>query len=192
MSMALFVIRSESDLRLVKDLSSKDLVLSLDGSLADQLKRSGARYIVPDFSSGDAVKWMKAWPDRQINGKTFKEMFVYDGMPIWWLMENWLFYSPIWPLRPVLETIAAIKPIMDKTKDEVVFADDGSAVAKAIKLLAGSRARVVRYRRSLEWKAAAMRLFFDASFMTRKFTWNVLSRIYRPTKGAAKILFFSV
>lgn len=192
--MAIVIIRRERDIHSLK-LSGKDLVLALHPSAADVLKKKGMKFEIVDFTkaSSQAIEWVKEWPDRKINGKSFKETSVYDGFSLWWLMENWLFYSPIWPLKPALETVAALKPVLDKTKGEIIFVDDYSPVSEAIKLAAGKRGKPVKLRRSnLKLKIYAMKAFFDISFLLRKAVFSILSMVYKPTKGKAKILFFSV
>lgn len=192
--MSIIIIQREEDIKRVS-ISEKDFVIALNPRAAGNLEKRGVRCFVPDYNqaSSKSVDWMKSWPDKNLNGESFKEIFGYNGLSIWWLMENWLFYSPIWPLKPVLETIAAIKPILDKTNGDIVFVDDGSPVSEAIKLAAGERAKApFRNKRGIKAKAYTMRIFFDASYLLRKISWGILSRIYKPKSGSAKILLFSV
>ncbi|MBI2075725.1 MAG: UDP-N-acetylglucosamine 2-epimerase [Candidatus Aenigmarchaeota archaeon] len=188
--MALVIIRNEEDLNRIPVMET-DSVIVLQPQLAGKIK---AKCIVPDFraASKKALEWMKSWPDKKVNGRSFKELFQYKGLSVWWLMENWLYYSPIYPIRHALETIAAIEPIIRRTKDEVVFVD-GSPIAEAINLVAGKRARPVAGKKpNLNLKITAMRIFFDLSYLLRKTAWKVLSGIYRPESGSAGIVLFSV
>ncbi len=192
--MVLAVIKTEQDMERIR-LAPQDTAVAFSSGLADKIRGRGIKCLIPDFKSASelSIQWMKTWPDKKLDGKSFKEMFSFDGFSIWWLMENWLYYSPIRPMKPALETIAALKHIIDSTPGYVAFSDDGSPVSDAIRLISGNRAMPVKTGSSY-WKARAlaMRMFFDLSFSLRKAVWNMLSSIFKPAAGRGKIVLFSV
>jgi len=45
----------------------------------------------PELENKKAVEWMKDWPDKPIlNGKSFKELLIYDDLSIFWFLETFL------------------------------------------------------------------------------------------------------
>ena len=60
----------------------------------------------PNDEINKAIDWIKKWPDIPIsNGKSFKDILVYEGISIFWFLETRLYLYRIQSLIPLIEQI---------------------------------------------------------------------------------------
>lgn len=60
----------------------------------------------PELENKKAVEWMKDWPDKPIlNGKSFKELLIYDDLSIFWFLETRFYIYRIQSLIPLIMQI---------------------------------------------------------------------------------------
>lgn len=60
----------------------------------------------PTLSIQKGLEWIKDWPDKQIfNGKSFKELLLYDDISIFWFLETRLYLYKIQNLIPLVEQL---------------------------------------------------------------------------------------
>jgi len=56
-----------------------------------------------------SIDWIKTWPDKKIrNNNSFKELLVYDGLSIFWLLESRLYFYRIQELILLIENLRKI------------------------------------------------------------------------------------
>jgi hypothetical protein len=90
-------------------------------------KLSDAGYVcktLSDYSQNNielqnAVEWMKAWPDKTIlNGKSFKELLVYQGVSIYWFLQTRFYLHRV---RELIILIERIKCVLNIEKPDIVW-----------------------------------------------------------------------
>ena len=101
-----------------------------------------------DEIEGKAISLVKDWPDIKIkDNKSFKEMFIYDGISLWWLVEPILVKpGKSINIMDILKLIGISKSIIAiEGPDKIVAINDGSIGSKVI----GKVANI--YKIPVEW-----------------------------------------
>lgn len=162
------------------------------------------------LSEGDiadeVVKWFRKWPDTGIkDSKNIKELILYDGISLWWLVDEVLYWhSFIFPsLKEVVSQVVILNHILRAEEPSLVyFSQNGKTTSRILELICNSRnieaftttssARIglgsYRSLRRLVYVCSPwIRVFF------RKASWAVLGRNKKPNKPPKdrKILIFS-
>ncbi len=189
--------------KLMRFAGNGDIAVSLKQEVSDVLRARKIKFRslddYPKPSEDDALKWMKEWPLKRLDGKTFIDYFVHERLSLWWLMENWLYYSSAYfdPVRDVLLSLQTIETILDKEKpDEIAFADDGKINSEILKLFTGYKMKAIpmglfRALYNLKRRARVFLIggFIDLGFFLRRFLWSIMKPFRRDGKG--KILLIS-
>jgi hypothetical protein len=73
-----------------------------------------------------SLEWIKNWPDKPIlNGKSFKELLVYDEMSIYWFLETRFYLYRIQGLIHLIEQIKNI--FLDNKYDSIIIKGNNDA-----------------------------------------------------------------
>ncbi len=127
-----------------------------------------------------AIQWFKGWAGRPlVDGKSFKEIFTYRGVSLWWFIDFWLFYHEIYRMniKDIAQSLCIIDAIVKKEKPKrIAFVDDGAVFSRAlcayacahgIVLDAAKKKSIVRTMRPnvMEW--LKYRKFFVRGVMSR-------------------------
>ena len=76
-----------------------------------------------------AIDWIKTWPDKQImNGKSFKELLIYDGISIFWFLETRLYLYRIQELIFLIEKLKLITEVEKPENIWVVGSNDARLI----------------------------------------------------------------
>ncbi len=174
-----------------------DAVVSLKQEVSGELLRRKIKHTslddYPKPSEEDALRWMKSWPKRKINGKTFIESVLHDGLSVWWLMESWIYSSSVYfdSFRDVMLAIQTAENVISRERpDEILFADDGKLFSGVLKLFPECNPTVVPmklfrflYNAKRSARVAAIRLFINLGFAARRFLWAITSPFHRGASG---------
>jgi hypothetical protein len=96
-------IKTETDLLIIcgNDAVKKELInLNYNCKLINEYSTN------PILNIQKGLEWIKDWPDKPIfNGKSFKELLVYDNISIFWFIETRLYLYRIQNLIPLIEQL---------------------------------------------------------------------------------------
>jgi UDP-N-acetylglucosamine 2-epimerase len=151
----------------------------------------------------NSMTWMKDWSNKIICSRGLKDTFMHDGLSIYWLMDNCLFYPSIYfdSFRDVLNNLQYIDGIITRENpDKIIFMDDGKISSKIINLLGSGLEPVENktFRKLFALKQTAnemaVKWFLDFRFHSRKLLWKALKVLHRQAQatGKKKIVFISV
>lgn len=83
----------------------------------------------------NALVWMKTWPDKPIlDGKSFKELLVYQGISIYWFLQTRFYLLRV---RELIILIERIKRVLDLEKPDIVWIKGSEDVRYLISSLYG-------------------------------------------------------
>lgn len=175
-----------------------DIKTSLSLSSAGIAHKTADAYSVPD-SNKRAVDFLNSWSCKPLlNGRTIKDLMVYDNFSFWWCMEHWLYFSFFYrdPLDKIIETVDIINMIMKIERPEkVIFIDNDTLYSRVIPILA-SKSKLVRIicARPVKEKIKeyirpwGIKQFLSWHARARKLLWRFerLCAHYKPKQKAGK------
>lgn len=183
--------------KLISLAKGGEIIVSLKQEISDVLKSKKVKFKCledyPQPYEGNALKWMKEWPHRKLNGETFIQSLVHDKLSVWWLMENWLYYSTVYfdSLRDILLSMQTIDIILKQERpDEIVFVDDGKINSGILKLFTEYKRRIIPmkmfnflYTTKRKAKVFFIRNFIEFGFVIRKFLWHATRPFRKEASG---------
>jgi len=115
MKKKILLIFENSGIKHILDSETNNESLIIAGDKAIQEKITNLGYtckLINDYSKNPkneidkAIEWIKKWPDKSVlNGKSFKDILVYDDLSIFWFLENRFYLYKIQSLIPLIEQI---------------------------------------------------------------------------------------
>ena len=91
----------------------------------------------------EGINWFKSWSNAKIrDNKNIKELLVYEGISVWWLVNTWLFSSTFFydSIASVLRHIAIIERILAvENPDMVCCFNDGELPYRVIRQVCQSK-----------------------------------------------------
>lgn len=193
MQKELIFLTTESNAKNIKKhKKSNSVIVSLDNKASQKLDTLGILYkTINDYNididkiESISIKWMKKWPNSAVeNNQNFKGIFNIEGMSIWWLMENWLFYNLLFDntIKEILNLMQITKIILSNEKPNkiIVFGDDQikldiiKSVCKKDKLyVKSSSINIALYKIKTTIKLISMKWFLDNINTIRKLTYEM-------------------
>jgi len=126
MKKKILLIFENSEIKHILDSETSNESLIIAGDKAIQEKITNLGYtckLINDYSKNPknevvkAIEWIKKWPDKSVlNGKSFKEILVYDDLSIFWFLENRFYMYRIQSLIPLIEQIKNMISIENPTE----------------------------------------------------------------------------
>lgn len=127
-----------------RDNGAGTAIFSLGTDASCELGRRGMDFkTIEDYGLSDnyiteeGIGWFKSWSNSKIkDGRNIKELLVYKGIPVWWLVNTWLYSSTFFydSIAGVLRYVSIIERITAAEKpNEVCCCDDGGLSFKAVK-----------------------------------------------------------
>jgi len=105
--------------------------------LGYQCRSIGSYSRASDAELQNAVEWMKTWPDKSIlNGKSFKELLVYEGVSIYWFLQTRLYLHRV---RDLLFLIEHIKHVLEEEMPVRVWIKGNEEVRYIISSMYGAQ-----------------------------------------------------
>jgi len=104
----------------------------------------------------ESLKWMKAWPDIKIDGKSFKEVVAYDKTSLWWFVEFWFYNAHSFHDYSILDIFHAIETaerILGKEKPSRVAATGESLLCRVMPLVAASKGMDAAYNQTKNFQS---------------------------------------
>ena len=102
----------------------------------DQWRTLGSYSQTDDANLQKAIEWMRAWPDKPVlNGKSFKELLVYEGVSIFWFLQTRFYLHRI---RDLIILIECIKNVLDEEKPGKVWIKGSEEVRYIVSSLHGA------------------------------------------------------
>jgi UDP-N-acetylglucosamine 2-epimerase len=125
-------------------------VVALNEGVYRDLAARGLEYKTPadyGLSDGDIedelVKWFRTLPDTKIkDNKNIKELLVHDGISLWWLVDEVLYWhSFIFPsLKQVISQVIALNNIIGvEEPGAVYYAKNSKPASRILELICNSR-----------------------------------------------------
>ena len=115
MKKKILLIFENSKIKTILDSETSNESLIIAGDKAIQEKITNLGYtckLINDYSKNPinefdkAVEWIKKWPDKSVlNGKSFKDILVYDDLSIFWFLEHRFYLYRIQSLIPLIEQV---------------------------------------------------------------------------------------
>ena len=197
MKRLIFITEMHQIPKLITLVKEGDTVVSMKQEIADALQSKKAKFKCledyPQPSEDDALKWMKEWPHRKLNGKPFIQSIVHNKLSVWWLMENWLYYSTVYfdSLRDILLSMQIFDTILNQEQpDEIIFVDDGKINSEILKLFTDYKRKIIPmkmfkfiYNTKRRTKVFFIRNFINFGFGVRKFLWDVTRQFLKEARG---------
>ncbi len=199
MKRLIFITEMHQIPKLISLAEKDDTIVALRREVSDALQSKNIKFKClddyPQPSEADALAWMKKWPRKKLNEKTFIQSLVHNKLSIWWLMESWLYYSSVYfdSLRDILMSLKTIEAILDKElPNEIIFADDGKINSEILKLFTEYDKKIIPmrlFRAAYNTKRLArvflIGRFIDFGFGARKFIWSLIKPFQKDSKGDA-------
>jgi hypothetical protein len=86
---------------------------------------------------GSATEWMSTWPDTPIlDGKSFKELLVYEGVSIYWFLQTRFYLRRV---RELITLIDRVEKIISAENPDRVWVKGGKDAIHIVSSLCGSR-----------------------------------------------------
>ena len=100
----------------------------------------------PELENKKAVEWMKDWPDKPIlNGKSFKELLIYDDLSIFWFLET-RFY--IYRIQSLIPLIMQIQNVINFEKPTSIWIKGSNDIHHIIKELCENKLKKLEFIQS--------------------------------------------
>ncbi len=189
------------------------VIASLNVDACPELRHRGLIFkTAEDYGISDnditeeGINWFKAWSNTKIkDNRNIKELLVYEGISVWWLVNTWLYSSTFFydSFASVLRHIAVIERILTvENPDEVCCFNDGGLPFRVIRQVCQSKNIPLI---PISHPALGKRYFIDISmsfFMYGKWMRNILRKVYwqilslnyhrrKRGKSKGKVLIFS-
>ena len=95
----LYIIDKSECINEIKDkMKNGDIVITFDSFAKESLRKNGinitpvSKYVTHDINK-KGMWWLKDWADKKIiDGSSFKEFCVYNGVSYWWFCDFFLWY----------------------------------------------------------------------------------------------------
>jgi len=99
-----------------------------------------------ELENKKAVEWMKDWPDKPIlNGKSFKELLIYDELSIFWFLET-RFY--IYRIQSLIPLIVQIQNVLNLEKPTSIWIKGSNDIHHIIRELSGNKLKKLEFIQS--------------------------------------------
>ncbi|MFX1534861.1 MAG: hypothetical protein ACFFDI_11615 [Promethearchaeota archaeon] len=146
------------------------------------------------------MRWIKALQNGELRDKkNIKELFTYDGVSLWWLIDYWLYDSSFFISPSLSEMVRQVEIVLRLAELEkpskvtvvgnetwlskimcLVFASKGVPVSKT----GGSQLPVLREKISLHVKPSVKLFLMFGRLCVRKTVWGILKAIYRSKSNS--------
>ncbi|MFC1979245.1 glycosyltransferase family 4 protein, partial [Chloroflexota bacterium] len=118
-------------------------VISMNRNVNDELQRLHVKSktlddygLSEEYLEEEGMKWFKSFPSIKIrNGKDIKELLAYNGISIWWLLDEVLYRSPYLfkQLQATIKHLIAFEYIVKVEKpSRIYYINNDSCVSKVL------------------------------------------------------------
>ncbi len=114
----IFIFDEGNEMEFIKSVNPSKNSIIVYNNYSTKQKLSGLNFeckSISQYSKQEigihkkSIEWIKDWPDKIIlNNKNFKELFVYEGITIFWFLETRLYLYRIDELISLIEKIKTI------------------------------------------------------------------------------------
>ncbi|MER3408497.1 MAG: hypothetical protein C4292_07285, partial [Nitrososphaera sp.] len=121
------------------------VIVCSNDEVGKSLSERGYAYkTIPGYVQADAgrelrnaTEWMSAWPDTPIlDGKSFKELLVYEGVSIYWFLQTRFYLRRV---RELIILIDRVGKIIDAENPDRVWVKGGKDAIHIVSSLCGGR-----------------------------------------------------
>jgi len=116
----------------IKETKKDILVICEDHSILEKCKKNGIdckmiyEYQLSDIQIAKPIEWIKNWPEKILQDKkSFKEIFSFNGISIFWYLESRLYHKRIHYLITKIEQLKKILEV-EKPKKIITINDNES------------------------------------------------------------------
>ena len=188
-------------------------VIALNGDIAQELTRENLEFRTPEdyglseeYLQEEGLRWFRSFPNIRVkDDKNIKEIFVYDGLSLWWLIEQQIYLSQFaFPkvMRTITQAIMLDRIIEIEEPTTVYCADNDTSVSRVVRLICKSRNIATTSASSLsliktlliqKLRATVYIYGLWLRMLLRKMYWIILNRKYMPAVPLEKkrLLIFS-
>ena len=191
----------------IKELKNdlvKVVVVAMEEEVQNRLQKENILYkTLDDYTNAkqrekaveDAISWMQVWSNKRIkDGKTFKELVVYENNSLWWFGGGTtLYYDKVGKIIPYID---AILPILNVEKpDKIVVMSNDELFREVVSIIGATEniptsileepdksqkksAIFMRYRNFVRYTKWAWRMFLILAISKTK----ILSDKFRTEK----------
>lgn len=120
--------------------SEKTVVVCSTEEISKELSTSNRRCeTIANYSTEselqNVLRWMTSWPDAPVlNGKSIKELFVYDGISLYWFLQTRFYLQRV---RELIILIQRIKQVLETEKPDKIWIKGSSEVRLIVSQLQG-------------------------------------------------------
>jgi hypothetical protein len=193
----IILVDSEEDMdkvrKLIQEHNYSPITLDFDSKI--KLKNIPFKSI-EDYMSKDshikALHWLKDWSDKKIyENKSFKELFTYKEIPLWWFIDFWLYYHAIHKdsLYEISLYLDAIKNIVEKENPEkIVLSENNPLLVKIVKIVAKkTKVGIIKGNKIKQDNSFKIEKLKEKKFLARK----IFSSFVNQKVNQKDILFFT-
>jgi len=128
----------------------KPRIIALSKGVCQELARRELEFKTPQdygLSDGDiedeALKWLRSFPNIKIrDNKNIKEIMVYDGISLWWLVDELFYLSPyvFHQVRDIVKQVIILDHVTKAEEPSVIYyAQNDTPVSRAIEFICESK-----------------------------------------------------
>lgn len=188
-------------------------IIALGKDACQELAYRGVAFKMPqDYGlseeeiADEGLRWFRSWPNIKVrDGKNIKELMAYDGISIWWLIDDSLYLSPFvfHRVRDIIKQVVIFDRITEvKDPSVIYYVRNDTPVSRAIEFICKSkhiatvsicRSSSIRQLLSKKLKAIAYIYGQWLRMFLRKMYWMFLAQSARSAMPQVKgrILLFS-
>lgn len=191
------------------------LVISMNEMVCEVLNQKDIQYKkIGEYINGidienKAVKWLKNWSNKGVyQNKNIKELLRYDKFSVWWLMDDWLYYSYVYydSVKDAIESLEKLKNLIEKERpDKIILHSDSLLTIRAAEIICKNKnikllvkknfLKIAINRIKRKVRVLGIDFFMSSSWFLRRNWWKILRLTYRKSKrefvGEKRILFFA-
>ncbi|MBW2989890.1 CDP-glycerol glycerophosphotransferase family protein [Candidatus Woesearchaeota archaeon] len=188
----------------------KALIVSMRDDVSRLLKKNKISFReILDYSKdtnleSNAMDLVKSISKSRTGNQNLKEIFSYDSFSIWWMMEDWLYYSFAYysSIKKAVECFEKIYNLAEKEnpKKIILYSDDPLTI-KACKLVCRKKGIELKGRKNLlnalkeqaktKIRIEAIKAYQGACFLIRRAIFRGRKAYFKEGKGGRKILIFA-
>lgn len=71
----------------------------------------------------ESIRWLKEWSNKKIiDGKTIKDLFMYQNVSLWWFADFWFFYHELhrMTIKEIIPSIHLIERVIEVEHPETI------------------------------------------------------------------------